>query len=52
MESMKKMKKSLPTFTFGVDGEVKEVVAKSHDGLVVVDKGKGGEEVDEKKDGV
>jgi hypothetical protein len=51
MESMRKMKKSLPTFTFGVDERMKEVGAKSHDGLVVLDKGKGREEVDEKEEG-
>ncbi|KAH0349079.1 hypothetical protein KCU83_g5774, partial [Aureobasidium melanogenum] len=40
MDSMRKMKKSLPTFTFGADAEVISMPAKEHDDLVVTDKGK------------
>ncbi|KAG9518469.1 hypothetical protein KCV07_g5547, partial [Aureobasidium melanogenum] len=53
MDSMRKMKKSLPSFNFGVDEEVKSVAAKKHDDLVVTDKGKERETVvrsEEKED--
>ncbi|KAG9557888.1 hypothetical protein KCU71_g4016, partial [Aureobasidium melanogenum] len=40
MDSMRKMKKSLPTFTFGADAEVISMPAKEHDDLVVTGKGK------------
>lgn len=40
MDSMRKMKMGLPSFTFGADEEIKKVVGKSHDGLVVFDKEK------------
>jgi hypothetical protein len=47
MDSMRKMRMGLPSFTFGADEEeVKKVVGKSHDGLVVYDKGKGNEKVE------
>ncbi|KAG9674099.1 hypothetical protein KCU99_g3680, partial [Aureobasidium melanogenum] len=53
MNKMRKMKKSLPSFNFGVDEETKPVLAKKHDDLVVTDKGKEKETVvrsEEKED--
>ncbi|KAI4843288.1 hypothetical protein E4T44_06815 [Aureobasidium sp. EXF-8845] len=47
MDSMRKMKMGLPTFTFDADEDIKKVAGKSHDGLVVYDKGKGKEKVEE-----
>ncbi|KAG9659559.1 hypothetical protein KCU95_g11796, partial [Aureobasidium melanogenum] len=40
MDSMRKMKKGLPTFTFGADEENLSMPAKKHDDLVVTGKGK------------
>lgn len=45
MESMRKMKRDLPTFAFGVDERGVKMVGEKHDGLVVLEKGKGKEKV-------
>lgn len=45
MESMRKMKKDLPTFAFGVDERGVKMVGEKHDELVVLEKGKGKEKV-------
>jgi hypothetical protein len=47
IDDMGKMRMGLPTFTFGAGEEVEKVVGKSHDGLVVYDKGKGKEKNEE-----
>jgi hypothetical protein len=47
IDDMGKMRMGLPTFTFGAGEEVEKVVGKSHDGLVVYNKGKGKEKNEE-----